>query len=207
MRDDIARLCREAQEYRLFAVCLAPCHVSFAVAKLSGSAVRLGTVVGFPNGDSTTQAKVDEAARALDAGAVEIDMVMRIGAVRDGNLTAMGDDVACVAQAVHRYDGALLKVILETALLTPEETVAACRTAVASDADFVKTSTGFSPAGGATIDAVRLMRETVGDAAGVKAAGGIRDYRAAAAMIAAGATRIGSSASVAIVREEMEQTG
>jgi deoxyribose-phosphate aldolase len=157
------------------------------------------TVVGFPLGASASEVKAYEARRAIEDGACEVDMVLNVGALKSGDHGYVQRDIAMVAETSHRL-GARLKVILETCLLTREELVKACELAKAAGADFVKTSTGFST-GGATVEQVELMRRTVGPVMGVKASGGVRDTRSAEAMLAAGATRIGASASVAIVKQ------
>jgi deoxyribose-phosphate aldolase len=164
--------------------------------------VRVVSVAGFPHGNTVTAAKVAETRAALADGAAEIDMVMAIGALKDGDREAVSRDIAAVAGEVHAAGG-LLKVIVEASLLSDGELVLACTAAEAAGADFVKTSTGFGP-GGATADAVRRMRATVSARVGVKAAGGIRDYAAARAMVEAGANRIGASASAAILRDAPE---
>jgi deoxyribose-phosphate aldolase len=195
---DIERLCDEAVRYAFHSVCVASSRVAVSVERLEGSGVVVCTVAGFPHGNTVTEAKTAEARLAIEAGAREVDMVMAIGALKDGDDARVHDDIARVCDAVHAVPGALVKVILETALLSDDEIVRACRIAEAAGADFVKTSTGFA-SGGATVEAVRLMRTTVGDCLGVKAAGGIRDAATARAMVDAGATRLGTSASVAIV--------
>ncbi len=197
-REDIARICEEARTYGFATVCVQPVRVAQAAKLLAGTAVGVCTVVGFPHGANGGAAKAAEAARALKDGATEIDMVMNLGAAKDGDWATVAEEIAAVKKAVGAH---VLKVIIETSQLTDDEIVAACRAAVQAGADFVKTSTGFT-GGGATVEAVALMRRTVGAAARVKASGGIRDYACAQAMIAAGADRIGASAGVAICREE-----
>ena len=194
---EIESLCREARAHRFAAVCVNGAHVGRCAALLAGSGVAVCTVVGFPLGASAPGVKAFEARRALEDGATEVDMVLDLGALKAGDDDAVRRDVAEVAQ-VCRDGGALLKVILEMCLLDEAEKVRAARLAQAGGADFVKTSTGFST-GGATVEDVALLRRTVGPALGIKAAGGIRDAAQARAMVAAGATRIGTSASVAIV--------
>jgi deoxyribose-phosphate aldolase len=196
---DIERLCEEALAWGFHAVCVAPARVALAAARLEGSPVRVGGVVGFPHGNALAAIKAAEAEAVLAAGAREIDMVMHLGDFKDGRHDLVLAEIAGVAERVRRVSGALVKVILETGALTPDEIAAACAIAERAGAHFVKTATGFGP-GGATVEAVRRMRECVGERLGVKAAGGIRDYESACAMLAAGATRIGASASVAIVR-------
>jgi deoxyribose-phosphate aldolase len=195
--DEVVQVCREAVEHGFASVCVNSCWVPLVAAELAGTPVRVCTTVGFPLGASATEAKVAEASCALRSGAQEIDMVMNIGALRDGDCATVGSDISAVVEASHRA-GALVKVILETALLNDEQTVMACKLARNAGADFVKTSSGFGP-GGATVAAVRLMREAVGPAMGVKAAGGIRSLEDLQAMVAAGATRIGTSAGVRLV--------
>jgi deoxyribose-phosphate aldolase len=192
----IRTLCAEARQYQFAAVCVNPSWVSLCAELVSGSDVRVCTVIGFPLGATTTVVKVVEARDAIANGATEIDMVINIGALKSGNDDLVRRDIGEVVMAAQGK--ALVKVILETALLTREEKIKACLFAKQAGADFVKTSTGFGP-GGATIEDVALLRETVGKQMGVKASGGIRDRAAAVAMVAAGATRLGTSASVAIV--------
>jgi deoxyribose-phosphate aldolase len=194
---DIDTLCGEAIQHRFASVCVNGSWVRRCAEILSGSGVATCCVVGFPLGAMATEVKVYEARRAIEDGACEIDMVMNVGALKSGDREFVRRDIAAVAETCHRL-GARLKVILETALLNDAEKVAACEAAKAAGADFVKTSTGFSK-GGATAADVALMRSVVGPAMGVKASGGIRDQKDAQTMIAAGATRIGASASVAIV--------
>jgi deoxyribose-phosphate aldolase len=192
---EVEVLCREAVAFGFHAVCVNPIHIAFAARQLQGSAVVTCSVVAFPFGATTSHAKATEAERAVRDGAGEVDMVLSLGLLKAGRLEAVRDDVA----AVRRASGpALLKVILETCLLTDEEKVLACRLCQEAGADFVKTSTGFG-AGGATLDDVRLLRAAVGPAMGVKASGGIRTFEAARAMVEAGASRIGASASVRMV--------
>lgn len=198
-RDQIVQLCREAREYGFAAVCVNPCYVKLAAELLRGSPVKVCSVVGFPLGATLPEVKAYEARRAIEEGAAEIDMVINIGALKSGDLELVRRDIAAVVDVCHAK-GALCKVIIEAALLSDEEKVLACQLAKAAGADYVKTSTGFGP-GGATVHDVALMRRTVGPGMGVKAAGGIRSYEAARNMIEAGATRIGASAGVKIVRE------
>jgi len=198
-RDQIVQLCREAREYGFAAVCVNPCYVKLAAELLRGSSVKVCSVVGFPLGATLPEVKAYEARRAIEEGAAEIDMVINIGALKSGDLELVKRDIASVVDVCHAR-GALCKVIIEAALLTDEEKVLACQLAKAAGADYVKTSTGFGP-GGATVRDVALMRRTVGPEMGIKAAGGIRSYEAAKSMVEAGATRIGASAGVKIVRE------
>ena len=197
--EEITRLCQEALQYRFAAVCIHPCRIPLAARLLTNTPVKVDTVIGFPLGATLPQVKVYEAEQALLAGAQEVDMVLNIGALKDSDDRLVQADIAEVVRACHRK-GAICKVIIEAALLTEEEKVQACRWAQAAGADFVKTSTGFGP-GGARVEDVALMRRTVGPEMGIKAAGGIRDYPSARAMIEAGATRIGASAGVKILQE------
>jgi deoxyribose-phosphate aldolase len=194
---EVEHLCDEALRHRFASVCVNPTYVPLAAAKLAETEVEICTVIGFPLGATTTTAKVCEAQQALRDGATELDMVISIGALKAGARDLVREDIAAVAMACHE-GGALLKVIIETALLDDEEKILACEIAQEAGANFVKTSTGFA-ASGATVEDVRLMREAVAPDLGVKAAGGIHSYEEAMAMIEAGATRIGASAGVEIV--------
>lgn len=196
-KDAVIALCQEAKAYGFATVCVNPYWVSTAASELAGTGVGITTVVGFPLGASTTIAKTLEARDAIAAGATEVDMVLNVGALKSGLYEEVERDVASVAAACKGR--AVLKVILETGLLTDEEKVKACELCVKAGADFVKTSTGFGP-GGATAEDIALMRKTVGPNIGVKASGGVRNLETVQAMIEAGATRIGASASVAIVK-------
>lgn len=196
---DILRLCLEAKKYRFKAVCVNPYYVPTAAKALEGTDVQVATVVGFPLGSTSTFAKVCETKEAILNGATEIDMVLNIGALKSKKELDLYHDIKSVVKAASGK--ALVKVILETGLLTDEEKQLACRIAKEAGADFVKTSTGFG-SGGATVEDVRLLRETVGETMGVKASGGIRDAKTALAMIEAGANRIGTSAGVNIVTSE-----
>ena len=196
-QDEIAKLCEEAKNFCFASVCVNPSYVALSAQFLRGSGVKVCTVVGFPLGSTTPTVKAIEARDAIANGADEIDMVINIGALKSGNDAMVYDDIKAVREATR---GKVLKVILETSLLSNEEKVRACAMAKKAGADFVKTSTGFG-GGGATVEDIRLMRETVGPLMGVKASGGIRDAKGAADMIAAGATRLGTSASVAIVTD------
>ncbi len=197
---DIDKLCAEAVEYGFAAVCVNPSWVRRAARNVQGSTVRVASVVGFPLGATTPEIKAMEARRAIRDGAREIDMVINIGALKSGDHEAVRRDIDRVSDAC-REAGARNKVIIEAALLTDEEKVIASHLAKLARADYVKTSTGFGP-GGATVHDVLLMRETVGPEMGIKAAGGIRSAEDVKEMIAAGATRIGASAGVAIVTGE-----
>lgn len=195
---DVERLCDEAREYGFASVCVNPVWASLVAERLSGSDSVACVVVGFPLGATTTGQKVHEATSALTAGAREIDMVINIADALESDREALTADIRAVADAVHAHDG-LLKVIIETCLLEDDHKVLACQAAVEAGADFVKTSTGFST-GGATVEDVKLMRLTVGPDVGVKASGGIRTREDALAMIEAGASRIGASKGIEIVR-------
>lgn len=194
---DVEKLCAEARRFNFAAVCINPVYVKAAARYLHGSAVRVCTVVGFPLGASQTEVKVFEAGKAVAGGAAEIDMVIHLGALKAGQKGLLQEEIAAVVRAA---GGRLVKVILETAVLSDEEKVAACSAAKKGGAHFVKTSTGFGP-GGAKARDVRLLKEAVGAGMGVKASGGVRTREAALEMIAAGATRIGTSAGVAIIEE------
>jgi deoxyribose-phosphate aldolase len=204
-RQQIEELCREALEFRFATVCVNPAWVAVCARRLAGSPVRVCSVVGFPLGATTADVKAYETRRALFDGAREIDMVINVGALKSGDVRLVECDIAAVAQPC-REAGAVSKVIIEAALLTDDEKVTACTLAKAAGADYVKTSTGFGP-GGATAADVALMRRVVGAEMGVKAAGGVRDLDGLRAMIAAGATRVGASAGVQIVRQARGQDG
>lgn len=194
--EDVLRIIEEAKKYHFYSVCINPTWVSLAAEKLQGEPVAVCTVIGFPLGANTSEVKAYETTDAINNGADEVDMVINIGALKSGQFKKVQQDIEAVVNAAK--DKALVKVIIETALLTKEEIVKACELAQAAGADFVKTSTGFSTAG-AQVDDVRLMRETVGPEMGVKASGGIHTEAEAMAMVEAGATRLGTSASIAIV--------
>jgi deoxyribose-phosphate aldolase len=194
---DIDKLCSEALQHRFASVCVNGTWVRRCAEILHGSPVAVCAVVGFPLGAMASEVKAYEARRAIEDGSCEIDMVINVGALKSGDHDFVRRDIAAVAQTCHNL-GAKLKVILETALLTDAEKVRACELSKEAGADFVKTSTGFSK-GGATAADVALMRQTVGPTLGVKASGGVRDAKDAKAMLEAGATRLGASASVAIV--------
>jgi deoxyribose-phosphate aldolase len=198
-RADIERLCREAAEFHFATVCVNPTWVATAAALLRGSGVGVCSVVGFPLGATPAEVKNFETRRAIYDGATEIDMVINIGALKSGDLRTVERDIEAVVEPC-RQCGVTSKVIIEAALLTDDEKITACTLSKAAAADFVKTSTGFGPRGATTAD-VALMRRVVGPGMGIKAAGGIRDLAAVKAMIAAGATRIGTSAGTRIVRE------
>ena len=197
--DQIAQLCYEARKYSFASVCVNPTNVALCAQLLKGSGVPVCTVVGFPLGATPTEVKVCESQQAIREGASEVDMVINVGALKSKDYELVEHDIASIARACHAGN-AILKVIIEAALLTDEEKVVACQLAKVAGADFVKTSTGFGP-GGAKLEDVALMRHVVGPTMGVKAAGGIRTYADAQKMIAAGASRIGASASVKIMQE------
>jgi len=199
---DIDRIVSEARQYGTASVCVNPYWVARVAAGLAGSGVKTCTVIGFPLGATSTASKVAETRDATAHGAQEIDMVINIGELKAGNDDAVRSDISAVANAAHEA-GALLKVIIETCLLSDEEKRRACKLSIAGGADFVKTSTGFSTGGATTAD-IALMRETVGPELGVKASGGIRTLEAAEAMIEAGATRLGVSAAASILEEVNE---
>lgn len=196
IRSDIERLCRDAAEVGFAAVCINPVHVPFAAGLLQNTGVKVCTVVGFPLGASAHDAKATEAAFAVKQGAQEIDMVIDIGAVKEGRFADVEQDIAGVVTV---SAPAAVKVILETCYLTENEIIQACTAAVNAGAVFVKTSTGFG-SGGATVDAVALMRRTVGSSVGVKAAGGIKTLEIALALIDAGANRLGCSAGMELLQ-------
>ncbi|MDY6872470.1 MAG: deoxyribose-phosphate aldolase [Chloroflexota bacterium] len=196
--DKIAQLCFEAQKYHFASVCVNPTNVKLCADLLRDTDVKVCTVIGFPLGATPTEVKAFETKNALQNGATEIDMVINIGALKAGDNELVARDIREVVRIAHEA-GALVKVIIETALLTDEEKVIACLLAKEAGADFVKTSTGFS-SGGATVHDVALMRKSVGPNLGVKAAGGIHTFEEAEQMIAAGATRIGASAGIKIIK-------
>jgi deoxyribose-phosphate aldolase len=195
----IAQLCYEARTYNFATVCVNPAHVKLAAQLLSGSPVKVCVVVGFPLGATPSEVKAYETQQAIEDGAREIDMVINIGALKSKDYDMAFKDIAAVVRTAHA-GGASVKVIIEAALLTDEEKVVASQLAKEAGADYVKTSTGFGP-GGATVADVALMRRVVGPTMGVKAAGGIKSYEDVQKMVAAGATRIGASASVKIMQE------
>ena len=192
----VQKVIDEAIQYDFMSVCLNPTWVSFAAEKLAATDVKVCTVIGFPLGANTSAVKAFEAAEAVKNGADEVDMVINIGAAKDGDWDLVESDIQAVVDA---SGDVLTKVIIETSLLTDEEKVKACQAAVRAGADFVKTSTGFSTAG-ATVADIALMRQTVGPDLGVKASGGVRSMADAEAMIAAGATRLGTSNGVEIMK-------
>lgn len=191
----VAKICAEAKEYGFMSVCVNTYYTAFVAEQLKDSDVKVCTVVGFPLGQMSTKAKALETQCAVEDGADEIDMVLNVAALKDGKYDVVLEDIKAVKAAC---GNALLKVILETCLLTKEEIVKACELSVEAGADFVKTSTGFST-GGATAEDIALMRKTVGPDIGVKASGGVRDAKGATSMVEAGASRIGASATIAIL--------
>jgi len=194
--DDIRRLCAEAVHYKFAAVCVNPCYVKLAAHLLAGTTVKTVTVIGFPLGASLTAVKVFEAQQAVLDKADELDMVMNLGAAKTGVWPAVLEDIRQVVQAV---PDKIVKVIIETAALSPSEIEQACQVCLEAGAHYVKTSTGFGP-GGATVEAVKLIKSIVGDKLGIKAAGGIRTREQAEQLLVAGATRIGTSAAVSFIR-------
>ena len=194
-QEQVEKICSEAKEYQFASVCINPTWVSLCYKLLRASNVKVCTVIGFPLGATLPEVKASEARQVVNMGAQEVDMVINIGALKSGDLVLVEHDIRSVVRAAGRK---VVKVILETCLLTDEEKVAASAIAQKAGADFVKTSTGFST-GGATVTDVALMRKVVGPAMGVKASGGVRSYEEACKMVEAGATRIGASASVEIV--------
>ena len=206
MTDEVLRTgCELALEYGVATACIKPYAVPLARDLLAGSDVAVCAVIGFPHGNSMPRIKFAETLHVIADGATEVDMVINIGALKSGDLNAVERDIAAVVEAGRR-GGAIVKVIIEAALLTDEQKVRACRLSMEAGAHFVKTSTGFGP-GGATVHDVDLMRRTVGEGTGVKAAGGIRTFRDLTNMLAAGATRIGASASVKIIGEATSALG
>ncbi|MEA2078174.1 MAG: deoxyribose-phosphate aldolase [Candidatus Marinimicrobia bacterium] len=193
---DLEKLCKEAIENEFAAVCVNPCNVVYCAGLLAGTKVKLASVVGFPLGASIPSIKSAETLMAVEDGANEIDMVINIGALKNGNKVLVEADIKAVVSSA---EGNTVKVIIETCLLKDEEKVIACELSKSAGAHFVKTSTGFS-SGGATVDDVKLMKTAVGDALEVKASGGVRSYEDAMAMIEAGATRIGTSSGIAILQ-------
>ena len=196
--DQVLKLCDEALEYHFASVCVNPVFVPLAAGKLAGSDVKVCTVIGFPLGANEPAVKAMEAALAVDEGAEEVDMVINIGKAKEKDFAYIQEEIARVKQASRE---ALLKVIIESSALSDDEIIGCCKAAMAAKADYVKTSTGFHKTGGASAHAVSLMRQTVGETMGVKASGGIHSLAEAQEMIEAGASRIGCSASVAIMEE------
>ncbi|WP_019319165.1 deoxyribose-phosphate aldolase [Streptococcus mutans] len=202
-QDQIDKLIREAKTYNFASVCINPTWVSYAAKALEGTDIKVCTVIGFPLGATTSAVKAFETKDAISHGADEVDMVINIGQAKSGHFAFVEEDIRAVVEA---SGDKLVKVIIETCLLTDKEKIKACQAAVAAGADFVKTSTGFSTAG-AKLEDVRLMRQTVGPDVGVKAAGGTRSLEDAQAFIEAGATRIGTSAGVTIMEGKQTNSG
>ena len=198
-KEMIEKLCNEAKKYGFAAVCVNPYYVKMSKKFLEGSKVKVATVIGFPLGANTKEVKAFETKNAIENGADEVDMVINIGAMKNRDYDVVKKDIEAVVEAAKGR--AIVKVIIETCLLTDEEKIKACELSKEAGADFVKTSTGFST-GGATVNDVKLMKETIGDSLKIKASGAIRDYETAKAMIEAGASRIGASASIKIVEKK-----
>ena len=196
--EDVKKLCKEAREYNFASVCVNVCYAALVSTELAGSDVKTCVVVGFPLGAMTKEAKAFETTDAINNGANEIDMVINVGVLKDKNYDLLKEEIEAVVNAAKGK--AIVKVIIETCLLTDQEKIKVCQISKEAKADFVKTSTGFS-SGGATKEDIALMRKTVGPDLGVKASGGVRDYKTAMDMINAGASRIGASAGIAIVSE------
>lgn len=196
-REMVLQYCKQAMEYGFASVCINPCFVKLVAEEMKGSDVKTCTVIGFPLGANTTEIKAFEARKAVAEGAQEVDMVINVGALKEGNLEYVEQDIT---QVVKASQGALVKVIIETCFLTDEEKISVCRLAKKAGAHFVKTSTGFGSSG-ATVADVALMRKTVGEAMGVKASGGVRSLEEALAMVEAGANRIGTSSGLTIINE------
>ncbi len=195
--EQVRKLCQEAREYRFASVCVNPAFIPLVSEMLRGSGVKACSVIGFPLGATTTGAKEEETREVIGYGAAEVDMVVNVGAAKAGDWDYVKKDIEAVVNAARGK--ALVKVIIETCLLTDEEKVKACAASKMAGADFVKTSTGFST-GGATVEDIRLMRQVVGPNMGVKASGGVKDYKTAMAMVNAGASRIGTSSGISIVK-------
>lgn len=195
-REEIESLCKEAREHEFATVCVNPSRIEDCTKLLKNSGVKIATVVGFPLGASNKEVKAFESQDAINKGAEEIDMVINIGALKDGDFNLVKEDIEGVVAVAKGK--ALVKVIIETALLSKEEKIKACELTMAAGADYVKTSTGFS-SGGASLEDIELMKSIVGDKVKIKASGGIRDYKTAKAMIEAGASRLGTSSGISIV--------
>ena len=202
-KEDVKKLCNEAKEYNFFSVCINPANIEFAKKELEGSSVKVCTVIGFPLGANTSEVEAFETKDAIKKGADEVDMVINIGALKDKDYDYVLNDIKAVVDAANKE--ALVKVIIETCYLTDDEKKIACELSVKAGADFVKTSTGFGT-GGSTPEDIKLMREVVGPNIGVKASGGVRNQEDAKAVIKAGCSRIGASASVAITKGEDSKT-
>lgn len=197
-REMVKTLCEEAIEYKFAAVCVNPYHVEYCSELLKNSDVKVATVIGFPLGANTKETKAFETIDSINKGADEVDMVINIGALKDKNYDLVKEDIESVVKAAN--GNAIVKVIIETSLLTEEEKAKACELSLEAKADFVKTSTGFST-GGATVEDVKLMKSIVGNNMEIKASGGVRDLDTAKSMIEAGATRLGTSSGIKIVKQ------
>lgn len=197
-REMVKTLCEEAIEYKFAAVCVNPYHVEYCSELLKNSDVKVATVIGFPLGANTKETKAFETIDSINKGADEVDMVINIGALKDKNYDLVKEDIESVVKAAN--GNAIVKVIIETSLLTEEEKAKACKLSLEAKADFVKTSTGFST-GGATVEDVKLMKSIVGNNMEIKASGGVRDLDTAKSMIEAGATRLGTSSGIKIVKQ------
>ena len=197
-REMVKTLCEEAIEYKFAAVCVNPYHVEYCSELLKNSDVKVATVIGFPLGANTRETKAFETIDSINKGADEVDMVINIGALKDKNYDLVKEDIESVVKAANGK--AIVKVIIETSLLTEEEKAKACELSLEAKADFVKTSTGFST-GGATVEDVKLMKSIVGNNMEIKASGGVRDLETAKSMIEAGATRLGTSSGIKIVKQ------
>lgn len=197
-REMVKTLCEEAIEYKFAAVCVNPYHVEYCSELLKNSDVKVATVIGFPLGANTRETKAFETIDSINKGADEVDMVINIGALKDKNYDLVKEDIESVVKAANGK--AIVKVIIETSLLTEEEKAKACELSLEAKADFVKTSTGFST-GGATVEDVKLMKSIVGNNMEIKASGGVRDLDTAKSMIEAGATRLGTSSGIKIVKQ------
>lgn len=202
-KEEVVKICSEAKEYGFFSVCVNPTQIELVKKELQGSDVKVCTVIGFPLGANTPEVKAFETKDAISKGADEVDMVINIGALKDKNYELVERDIKAVVDAANK--AALVKVIIETCYLTDEEKKIACELAVKAGTDYVKTSTGFGT-GGSTPEDIKLMRETVGENIGVKASGGVRCEKDAIAVIEAGASRIGASASIAIVSGQISKS-
>lgn len=202
-KEEVIKICSEAKEYGFFSVCVNPTQIELVKKELQGSDVKVCTVIGFPLGANTPEVKAFETKDAISKGADEVDMVINIGALKDKNYELVQRDIKAVVDAANK--AALVKVIIETCYLTDEEKKIACELAVKAGTDYVKTSTGFGT-GGSTPEDIKLMRETVGENIGVKASGGVRCEKDAIAVIEAGASRIGASASIAIVSGQISKS-
>ncbi|SEA96435.1 deoxyribose-phosphate aldolase [Thalassobacillus cyri] len=198
-KEKINQVCQEAKEYEFASVCVNPYWVNYCYEQLKETSVKVCTVIGFPLGANTKEIKAFETKQAIENGATEVDMVINVGALKSKDYDTVKADIEAVVREAE--DKALVKVIIETSLLTKEEKVQACELAVKAGADYVKTSTGFS-GGGASVEDIKLMRATVGPELGVKASGGVRDFESTKAMIDAGATRIGASSGIQIIKGE-----